>query len=160
MYRAFYDFAVTDLSAVYFDILKDRLYTAGRSSPERRSGQTALYRLNLALARLLAPILSFTCEEVWRIRTPPAQRTAYMWISSPNRRITGILPEQRKRLENWDALMSIRDQVLKSLDSARDDKLIGSSLEAAVTLEADANRYALLTGYLSQLPALFIVSQE
>ena len=65
VYRAVYDFATTELSAVYFDVAKDRLYTAGPNSHGRRSAQTALYRLNLALVRLLAPLLSFTCEEVW-----------------------------------------------------------------------------------------------
>ena len=65
VYRAVYDFATVDLSAVYFDVLKDRLYTVGHESHARRSAQTALYRLLDALVRLLAPILSFTTEEVW-----------------------------------------------------------------------------------------------
>ena len=65
VYRAVYDFATVDLSNVYFDVLKDRLYTAATKSKARRSAQTALYRLAHALVRLLAPILSFTCEEVW-----------------------------------------------------------------------------------------------
>ena len=65
MYRAVYDFATMDLSAVYFDILKDRLYTTAPRSHARRSAQTAIYRLILRWSRLLAPILSFTCEEVW-----------------------------------------------------------------------------------------------
>src|SRR6185503_15814644 len=65
VYRAIYDFTTADLSARYFDILKDRLYTAATSSRERRSGQSALYRVHYALTRLIAPLLSFTAEEVW-----------------------------------------------------------------------------------------------
>ena len=65
VYRAIYDFATVDLSAIYFDVLKDRLYTAAPKSQARRSAQTALYRLLYALVRLLAPLLSFTAEEVW-----------------------------------------------------------------------------------------------
>ena len=77
VYRAVYDFAVMDLSAVYFDILKDRLYTTAPRSHARRSAQTAIYRLHLALARLMAPILSYTCEEVWgHTRLRPGSRPA------------------------------------------------------------------------------------
>ena len=65
VYRAIYDFATTDLSAVYFDVLKDRLYTAATKSRARRSGQTALYQVHYALTRLVAPLLAFTAEEVW-----------------------------------------------------------------------------------------------
>ena len=65
VYRAVYDFATVDLSSIYFDVLKDRLYTSATKSHGRRSAQTALYRLTRAMARLLAPILSFTMEEIW-----------------------------------------------------------------------------------------------
>ena len=80
VYRAVYEFSITDLSAIYFDVSKDRLYTGGPSSPERRGIQTALHRLNLALTRLLAPILSFTCEEVWEQSSLPqgAQPNVHM----------------------------------------------------------------------------------
>jgi len=162
VYRAVYDFAVTDLSAVYFDILKDRLYTTAPRSLARRSAQTAIYRLHLALVRLLAPVLTFTCEEVWRYTTRPGTTTPSIHVEffpTPQELSDGILADQRNRLGNWDTLMSIRDQVLKSLDCAREDKVIGSSLEAAVTLKADTATYALLAQYESQLPALFIVSQ-
>jgi isoleucyl-tRNA synthetase len=162
VYRAVYDFAVTDLSAVYFDILKDRLYTTAPRSLERRSAQTAIYRLHLALVRLLAPVLSFTCEEVWRHTTrsgEDAESIHVEYFPRPEDLSGGILPEQRERLRNWNTLMSIREQVLKSLDCAREDKVIGSSLEAAVTLQADPASYPLLNQYQSQLPALFIVSQ-
>jgi isoleucyl-tRNA synthetase len=73
VYRAIYDFATADLSARYFDILKDRLYTAGTSSQARRSGQTALYKVHYALVRLIAPLLAFTADEVWSHTAKPAE---------------------------------------------------------------------------------------
>ena len=163
VYRALYDFAVTDLSAVYFDILKDRLYTAGPPSPERRSGQTALYRLNLALTRLLAPILSFTCEEVWKHTKHAAAATGGSvhvdLFPEPGELIAGISNEQRKRAAEWEQLIPVREQVLKALDMAREDKVIGASLEAAVTLAANGEMFDRLEKFASDLPALFIVSQ-
>jgi isoleucyl-tRNA synthetase len=160
VYRAVYDFAVTDLSAVYFDILKDRLYTAPRRS--RRSGQTAIYRLHLALARLLAPLLTFTCEEVWRHTrhlpgSPDSVHLAY--FPYPEELTEGLTEARRPNLQSWDKLMEVRDVVLKSLDDTREQKVIGSSLEAAVKLEANGEAYDLLNSYRAQLPALFIVSQ-
>jgi isoleucyl-tRNA synthetase len=162
VYRAVYDFAVMDLSAVYFDILKDRLYTTAPRSHARRSAQTAIYRLHLALARLMAPILSYTCEEVWghtRLRpgSPASVHLAYLPVTDD---LTSGLPETRRgRLANWDKLMGIRDQVMKSLDQTREEKVIGGSLEAAVLLTAGGELHSLLAEYQSQLPALFIVSQ-
>jgi isoleucyl-tRNA synthetase len=157
VYRAIYEFAITDLSNVYFDVLKDRLYTSGPGSPARRSAQTALHRLNLALTRLLAPILSFTCEEVWEHSSLPknAQPNVHMDLFPGREDLTdGVTEEQRKASADWDALIGFRDEVLKALDLARDDKIIGSSLEAAVTLQTSE----LLKKYEAELPGLFIVS--
>ncbi len=161
VYRAIYEFAITDLSAVYFDVSKDRLYTAGPSSPSRRSGQTALLRLNLALTRLLAPILSFTCEEVWEHSSLPegALPNVHMdFFPKPEDLTVGITEHQRAAASDWDKLSEIRDQVLKALDAAREDKVIGASLEASVALEAAGETLALLTRYEAELPGLFIVS--
>jgi len=157
VYRAIYEFAITDLSAIYFDVLKDRLYTSGPSSPARRSAQTVLHRLNLALTRLLAPILSFTCEEVWEHSSlpPGAQPNVHMDLfPAPEDLTAGIAAEQQSAAPDWDALVEIRDQVLKALDVVREEKTIGSSLEAAVKLKTTA----LLNKYESELPGLFIVS--
>jgi len=157
VYRAIYEFAITDLSAIYFDVLKDRLYTSGPSSPARRSAQTALHRLNLALTRLLAPILSFTCEEVWEHSSlpPSAQPNVHMDLfPAPEDLTEGVAEDQRTASADWDALVEIRDLVLKALDVAREDKIIRSSLEAAVTLKTSA----LLLQYKAELPGLFIVS--
>ncbi|MBV9760191.1 MAG: isoleucine--tRNA ligase [Acidobacteriaceae bacterium] len=161
VYRAIYDFAIADLSAVYFDVSKDRLYTAGPASRARRSGQTALHRLNLALARLLAPMLSFTCEEVWKhTRYGADAASVHMaYFPKPEELSAGINEAQRGRAADWERLMPVRDQVLKALDCAREDKVIGSSLEAAVTLEAGEELHPLLDQFGAELPEWFIVSQ-
>ena len=162
VYRAVYDFAVTDLSAVYFDVLKDRLYASAPGWRERRSGQTAMYRVHVALTRLLAPLLSFTCEEVWQHtkRGAAAADSIHLdYFPEPGDLTEGIPDSARGRMAQWDALIGARNTVLKSLDDAREQKLIGSSLEAAVTLEAGGETLALLKEYEAQLPALFIVSQ-
>jgi isoleucyl-tRNA synthetase len=161
VYRAIYDFAITDLSAVYFDVSKDRLYTAGPSSRARRSAQTALQRLNLALTRMLAPMLSFTCEEVWKhTRFGADVESVHMaYFPKPKELSAGISDAQRGRVADWERLMPVRDQVLKALDCAREDKVIGSSLEAAVSLEAGDDLYPLLEQFGAELPEWFIVSQ-
>jgi isoleucyl-tRNA synthetase len=163
VYRAVYEFASTDLSAVYFDVSKDRLYTSGPTSEARRGGQTALYRVNLALTRLLAPILSYTCEEVWleTRRTPGHTPSIHIDLfPKPEDLSLGITAGQRAQAADWDLLIPVRDQVLKVLDNARGvEKIIGSSLEAAVTLHAGGALYALLQKLAADLPGFFIVSQ-
>jgi len=158
VYRALYDFATVDLSAVYFDVLKDRLYTAAPKSHSRRSAQTVLHRLLYALVRLCAPILAFTTDEVWRhMRLEGSVHTAL--FPEPAELTTGITSEQRKRAENWDRLMKVRQDVLKSLEVARQEKFIGAPLEARVRLSANGDLYPLLETYAADLPALFIVSE-
>ncbi|MGH9583181.1 MAG: class I tRNA ligase family protein, partial [Bryobacteraceae bacterium] len=163
VYRAIYDFATTDLSATYFDILKDRLYTTAPASHARRGAQTALHRLNLALVRLLAPILSFTCEEVWRHTKPRAADAAESihmeYFPKPQELTAGLSPSQRQDAADWDRLLDVRDTVLKALDDSRERKIIGSSLEAAVSLQAGGDLYELLAKHAADLPAWFIVSQ-
>ncbi len=158
IYHAAYDFATVELSAIYFDILKDRLYTAAPRSHARRSAQTALYRLNHALVRLLAPILSFTCEEVWSHMG--GQGSVHLQLfPKPEELCEGIPDAQGKRWEDWERLMAVRGDVLKSLEEARREKLIGAPLEARVKLTADGDLFPLLERYAGELPALFIVSQ-
>jgi isoleucyl-tRNA synthetase len=158
VYHTVYAFATVDLSAVYFDVLKDRLYTSAAKSEARRAAQTALYRLLDALVRLLAPIMSFTADEVWgAMGRPGSVHTAY--FPEPSELTAGIGGAERKRAENWDRLMEVRGDVLKSLETARNEKLIGAPLEARVRLSADGDLYPLLEEYAAQLPALFIVSQ-
>jgi isoleucyl-tRNA synthetase len=162
VYRAIYDFAISDLSAIYFDISKNRLYTTGPRSQERRSGQTALHRINGALVTLLAPILSYTCEEVWRHSKAGPEHPESVHLSyfpEPQALTEGLTNSQRAEAEVWEKLVPIREQVLKSLDAAREDKVIGSSLEATVILSATAELYPILQQRLEDLPDWFIVSQ-
>jgi isoleucyl-tRNA synthetase len=162
VYRAVYDFATIDLSAIYFDVLKDRLYTAAKKSPERRSAQTAVWRLTYALVRLLAPILVFTTEEVWGYFSKPAGAPDSVHLAllpAPEEVTSGLPAQARERLQNWDRLLPIRDEVLKSLEAARNEKLIGAPLEARIRLTANGNVYPLLEQYAAELPSLFIVSQ-
>ncbi|HVN06455.1 MAG TPA: isoleucine--tRNA ligase [Bryobacteraceae bacterium] len=158
VYRALYDFATVDLSSLYFDVLKDRLYTAATKSHARRSAQTALYRLQYALVRLVAPILAFTAEEVWAHMGQKG--SVHLALFPEPAELTEGLPEaNRKRAENWDRLIKVREDVLKSLEEARQGKFIGAPLEARVRLTANGNLYPLLQEYALELPGLFIVSQ-
>ncbi|MGO9096087.1 MAG: isoleucine--tRNA ligase [Bryobacteraceae bacterium] len=162
VYRAIYDFSTIDLSALYFDVLKDRLYTTPPRSHGRRSAQTALYRINYALVRLAAPLLSYTAEEVWRHMRKPAGAPESVHLAlfpEPEELTASLTGEQRQRLQNWERLLAVRDSVLKSLETARQEKTIGAPLEARVLLRAGPDLIPLLEEYLAELPALFIVSQ-
>jgi isoleucyl-tRNA synthetase len=158
VYHSLYAFATVDLSAVYFDVLKDRLYTAAPKSRARRAAQTALYRLLDSLVRLAAPIMSFTAEEVWgHMDREGSVHTAL--FPEPGELTSGIGDGMRQRIPEWDRLMEVRSIVLKSLETARNEKLIGAPLEARVRLRAAGDEYALIEKYQGELAALFIVSQ-
>jgi isoleucyl-tRNA synthetase len=143
------------LSARYFDIIKDRLYTFAPRNQARRSAQTALYRIADALARMLAPILVFTADEIWENLPQDSDRVASVHLA--------LLPEGGKReeslLSDWERLFEIREDVLRALEEARVAKQIGSSLEARVELQATGDRYEFLKRYQHDLPYIFIVSQ-
>jgi isoleucyl-tRNA synthetase len=161
VYRAIYDFATTDLSAIYFDVLKDRLYTMAPNSKARRSGQTALYRVHYALTRLIAPLLAFTAEEIWSFTTKPegspgsVHLTSLPTLEEVSKGATGADTEA---LNDWDRLIALRPVILKALEEARQAKFIGTGLEARVRLAAD-EEYDLLQAHAGDLPALFIVSE-
>ncbi|MBI5283251.1 MAG: isoleucine--tRNA ligase [Candidatus Solibacter usitatus] len=162
VYQAIYNFATTDLSAVYFDILKDRLYTCAPRSAARRSAQTALFRVNYALLRLTAPLLAFTADEAWSHMRLPAGAPDSVHLAlmpQPAELIDGLPGDHDLLSRNWDRLMEVRAQVLKSLETARNEKLIGAPLEAKVVLEAGGGLYPLLAQYAPELPGLFITSQ-
>ena len=162
VYRALYDFATVDLSAFYFDILKDRLYTAPADSARRRAAQWTLYRIADALARAIAPILSFTADEVWSHFPGGPRRVSSVHVATfvfPQE-IRQAVPERyRDRLARWPQLIAVRDEVLKALEVARQEKRIGSGLEAKVHLEATGEQGRLLAEYRDFLRYLFIVSQ-
>jgi isoleucyl-tRNA synthetase len=146
-----------DLSAFYADVSKDRLYTFAAGAPERRSAQTAMYLIADGLARLLAPILPFTSDEIWRHL--PAVRVPSVHIAEfPSRAEVGTLAD-RDLAARWQRLIAIRDDVNRALESARQGKTIGTSLGARVTLSASGAAGTLLERYRDDLPMLFIVSQ-
>jgi len=157
IYQACYAFCTTDLSAVYFDVLKDRLYTTATRSAARRSAQTALYRLTDALVRLLAPILTFTGEEIWR-SLGHAESVHLAYFPAAADLTAGIPAAQRARLADWDRLMALRPEVTKPLEAARQANLIGAPLEARIRITAEEATYALLQAHESDLAGLFIVS--
>jgi isoleucyl-tRNA synthetase len=154
VYHALYNFATVTLSARYFDIIKDRLYTFAPRNHARRSAQTALYKIADALARLLGPILVFTADEVWENlpgRTVPSVHLAEFPKASDQ--------DDSKLLTGWERLFEIRDQVLRALEEARVAKQIGSSLEAKVVLSASGETLELLKQHQDELRYVFIVSQ-
>ena len=145
------------MSAFYFDVLKDRLYTAPTRSRERRSAQTALWHVLDAFTRLAAPILPFTAEEVWR-----ASHEGEGDIDSVHAQILPAYPDEYDNgglLEEWEKLSNVRDVVLKALDEARQGRRIGSALEAKVLLHAPPDVGALLARHAADLRYIFIVSQ-
>ncbi len=153
-YAALYNFCTVTLSARYFDIIKDRLYILAPRSLERRSTQTALYRITDTLCRLLAPILAFTSDEAWE--NLPGQTLESVHMSEFPKAAAAI---DEKLAANWERLFEIRDDVLKSLETARGEKVIGSSLDAKLILSADKETTLFLSDYFTQLRYLFIVSQ-
>jgi isoleucyl-tRNA synthetase len=159
VYHSVYAFCTVDLSAVYCDIIKDRLYCSAPKWKERRSAQTALYRMLDALVRLLAPLMSFTAEEVWTQHMGRRESVHLALMPDASELGAGIGEAMRKRVPNWDRLMEVRAGVLKSLETARNEKLIGAPLEARVQLSANGDLYPLLEQYVGVLPELLVVSQ-
>ena len=157
IYHALCNFCTVDLSAFYLDIIKDRLYTSPPKSDRRRSAQTVMYYLIDAIARIMAPILPFTSEEIWQFMPQDATREESIHLAS--------LPEAKENWKNetlaaqWKTLLGIRGVVTKALEEARVKKLIGHSLNAAVTIFADEDRYVILDSYGDDLRDLFIVSK-
>jgi isoleucyl-tRNA synthetase len=155
--RAIYSFCTVTLSARYFDIIKDRLYTSAPGSLARRSAQTALYRIADALARLLAPILAFTSDEIWENLPSDSDRAASVHLAVLPEKVDTQASEELQK--NWERLFEVRDSVLQALEDARNSKTIGSSLEARVELTASGETLELLTRYRDELRYVFIVSQ-
>jgi len=147
-------FATTDLSAFYLDVSKDRLYTLAPDSRERRSAQTAIYRVADGLARLAAPIVPFMAEDVW-CHLPGARDDSVHLAQFPADAADLVNAEVEAR---WTRLIAVRDQVNAALEQARQQKLIGTALAAGVTIDADEATLALLRRHERDLPMLFIVS--
>jgi isoleucyl-tRNA synthetase len=159
VYHAIHDYCVVDLSAFYFDVLKDRLYTSAANNHGRRSAQTAVYRIASALVRLITPTLVFTAEEVWKYlpRAKSDPESVHMSVFASADNLEAAFDADRAK--NWDRLLAVREDVLRALEPVRAAKTISSNLEARIILSANADLASLLRKYASHLPALFIVSQ-
>ncbi len=157
VFHSIYNFCVVDMSSFYLDILKDRLYTFKSDSPERRAAQWVLYRIVSDMTRLIAPILSFTAEEIWRYIPAHPDKAGSIFLS-------GFPEADDKYIDTdleakWEKLINIRDEANKALELKRRDKLIGNALDAELTLYLGEEDLALLGQYRDFLPALFIVSK-
>jgi isoleucyl-tRNA synthetase len=150
VYHSIVDFCASDLSAVYFDILKDALYTTKKTGLKRRSAQTVMHEIAHKLLVMLAPVMSFTAEEAWSYL--PGQKAASVFLNEFPRPLGLEEPEAMTRL------LEVRAQVLPVLEVARRDKLIGKSLEAKVVVATKGAR-PFLEKHLAELPELLIVSQ-
>jgi isoleucyl-tRNA synthetase len=150
---------VVDLSAFYFDVLKDRLYTFASRNHSRRSAQTSVHRIAKALLSLMTPITVFTAEEIWRYFPHVAgdPESAHLALF-PKPEDLGS-PLDPVKAANWEKLLVVRTEVLRALESARNAKKISGALEAKVVLNAAPDSASLLEQYKSWLPGLFIVSQ-
>ncbi|HEV2468795.1 MAG TPA: isoleucine--tRNA ligase [Candidatus Sulfotelmatobacter sp.] len=164
IYHRLNHFCIVDLSAFYFDVLKDRLYISAPKSKARRSAQTAIWRIGEALTRLLAPIMTFTSEEIWKYLPAVASREQSVHLAQFPAAAeilggTSTAATDSKSDEDWKSLRGVRDEVLKALEAARNEKLIGTGLEAQVLITASDPVYSLLKRYEDQLRYIFIVSQ-
>ncbi|RJR24911.1 MAG: isoleucine--tRNA ligase [Desulfobacteraceae bacterium] len=155
VYHGIHNFCVLDLSSFYLDIIKDRLYTAPKNSRERRSGQTAMNIILEALVRLMAPILSFTAEEIWGYmgkegRTESIHADIFLPLNPDFR--------DNELAERWEGITAVRKEVTKALEISRKDKLIGHPLDAAVTIGLPPEILGKLIPYEYKLRSIFIVS--
>jgi len=158
VYHAVNEFCIVDLSAFYLDVLKDRLYTFAPQSVERRSAQTVLWRIAEALVRLLAPILTFTSDEVWQYLPAVPDRPASVHLAAfPKAEELGTADAQL--MEDWHNVMQLRDEVLLKLEEFRRDKKIGKSLEAKVSIALRGDPLSALKLSETDLKELFNVSQ-
>jgi isoleucyl-tRNA synthetase len=160
IFHALNNFCSVDLSSVYLDILKDRLYTFRANSDLRRGSQTVLFEILIAMTKLMAPVLSFTAEEIWRtLATQPggSQGASSVHLST----FPEVQPQWQDAdlSERWEQLLEVRVVVQAALEDQRRDKVIGSSLEADVLIRANRERYELLEQYVKDLPTIFIVSR-
>ncbi len=153
-------FCSIDMGSFYLDIIKDRQYTAKRGSKAQRSCQTALYHIVEALARWMAPILSFTANEIWPLLPKPAngEREKTVFISEW---YEGLFPMENATItaEDWDRLSNVKDAINKSIEVKRKEGVIGGSLQAEVTIHADEKLYAVLSKLEDELRFVFITSQ-
>jgi isoleucyl-tRNA synthetase len=157
IYHALHNYCTLDLSAFYLDILKDRLYTSPPKSDARKSAQTVMYFLLDSLARIMAPLLPFTAEEIWAHMPAHGDKVPSVHLT--------LLPEANTQWKNeglaqkWETILNVRAEVTKALEEARAAKQIGHPLDAAVTISAKEDLHDLLQPHAEDLRFIFIVSR-
>lgn len=154
--HAIHNFCVVDMSNFYLDVIKDRLYCD--SGFERRSAQTAIFKILDALVRMLAPILCFTADEIWKFM-PHTEEDDMRHVMLNQMPVADAAFDDEALEEKWNQLIAIRSDVSKVLETARAQKLIGQSLGAKVVIQASGTNEALLLEYRDMLAEIFIVSQ-
>ncbi len=155
--HSLHTFCVVEMSNFYFDVLKDRLYTSAPESQTRRAAQTVLYKVLDALTLMLTPILAFTADEIWQSMPHDKSRNAesplFNEIPQPD-----FIEADADFIAKWERIHSVRYDVQKALELARNEKIIGKPLEAKVELFADGELYDFLKSVEADLPEIFITS--
>jgi len=154
VFHALHNFCVVDMSNFYLDVIKDRLYCSAPDDSARRSAQTALMIILEHLVLLMAPILTFTAEEIWQY-LPGRNKQSVQLADWPK---PNPVWTDHKLGQSWQILLEVRDEVTWALEQARKEKVIGGSLEASVVIWVDDQPYEHLKAYVGYLPELFIVS--
>lgn len=157
MYHAVHNFCTVDLSSIYLDILKDRLYTEKADGKLRRSAQTAMYEILTTLVRLVAPVLCFTSEEVWQALPNKEEREWSVHMADMPKANEKYLDEALD--EKWKKRLAVRSVVTKALEEARQAKTIGHPLDAEVTVYADGDEFQVLKDMEKELADFCLVSQ-
>ncbi|HUN54070.1 MAG TPA: isoleucine--tRNA ligase [Smithella sp.] len=157
VFYTLYNYCTVDLSALYLDVLKDRLYTTRTNSVERRSGQTAMFTILKSMTLLLAPILTFTSEEVWSSMPSWSKKEESVHLAQ--------FPQVEERYVNadlgelWKTMIDAKSEIAKAVEQARKEKVIGHSLDARITIAAPDKMRALFAAHIEDMRSLLIVSQ-
>ena len=156
-YQAINNFCVVQMSNFYLDIIKDRLYTAKPDSIERRAAQTTMYKILDALVKILAPMTCFTAEEIWKYMPHSASENQESVMLTQYPEVNNEY-DNKELEEKWNKIIKLKDIVSKKLEEARAEKIIGHSLNAKVTIYANANDYEFLKNNQELLMTVFIIS--
>lgn len=156
IYQKIHQFCVVELGSFYLDVIKDRQYTNKKNSLARRSAQTALYHLAHALTRWMAPILSFTAEEIWSYL--PGEKTSSVFLAQWYADLPAITEKQMWGFDYWEQVMAVRNQVNRALEQQRNQGIIGAPLDASVTLYAGPALQTALQRLSAELRFVFITS--
>jgi len=157
-FHAMHNFCIVDMSSFYLDIIKDRLYVEKSDSQKRRAAQTVMYKILVDLTKMIAPVLAFSAEEIWSFIPHSINNDSKSVLYNQITKCSDNTLSE-KSVQKWDNIIKIREDVLKALELARAEKIIGKSLEAKVLLYAEGNAKEFIESVLSELSEIFIVSQ-